>query len=281
MSAGTKKPSKELTTRIISSVILVGFTLFMASYSWQSFLVLCALAAGLMIWEWGKLTNNDTPLQLAIQAGTVFLSILAFLTKEWPLFISIIIAGMLLASWSTHYWWRSKWALAGLFYVGLPILSLIYLRSDSGPDLGHGFEAILFVFLIVWGTDTAAYFSGRHFGGKKLVPAISPGKTWSGCFGGLFAGCLIGVLFAIAIDSNPLILGLIGLFLSAVSQVGDLTESAIKRHFGVKDSGHLIPGHGGMFDRLDGVIFALVAAAFIAMLHGHNTPAKALLYWPL
>lgn len=269
------KVTSELTIRIISALLLGVFTIYLSYYSWESFLALMALTAVLLVWEWGKLTNNDTPLQLLIQGGTICVSLIAFLSDETPLFFASIIGGSLLAVWSTHYWWRSKWALLGLFYVGMPIISFLYLRSDDN----YGFYAILFIFLVVWGTDTAAYFTGRHFGGAKLAPVVSPGKTRSGAIGGLFAGLIIGALVAMAIDAQPIILGLIGLFLSAISQVGDLAESAIKRHFGVKDSGNLIPGHGGLFDRLDGVIFAAVAAAIIAYLHPHETPAKALLLW--
>ena len=267
--------SKEVLVRLISALVLGGVTIFLAYYSWGSFLGLCALMGVWMSVEWGKLTNNDTPMQLAIQIGTVTICVLAFVLKEPPLFFASLIGGAFLAAWAGHYWWRSKWALLGLVYVGGPVLSFLYLRDDPL----FGFYAVLFIFLVVWGSDTAAYFAGRHFGGKKLAPAISPGKTWSGSIGGLFSGLIIGVLFAISINAEPVILGLIGLVLSAISQVGDLAESAIKRHFGVKDSGTLIPGHGGILDRLDAVVFAVVGAALIAFMRGHESPAQALLFW--
>ena len=230
-----------------------------------------------MVWEWGKLTNNDSPLALTIHAAAIAISIIAILTKEWPLLVSILIASVALSLWATHYWWRGKWALLGLLYIGLPILSLIYIRQDAT----HGFYAIVYIFLIVWGTDTAAYFAGNHFGGKKLAPTISPNKTWSGSFGGLFAALIIGTIFALSLSINPVISAFIGVILSAISQIGDLAESAIKRHFGVKDSGALIPGHGGLLDRLDGVIFASVAAALIALVRAPETPGQALLLWTI
>lgn len=267
--------NRELLIRTLSAIVLASIALYLTYLSPTSFIFLTSIIAVLMVWEWGRLTNNDTPIQLAIQAGTITVAITACLTSEWPLLISALIAGAFLSCWSTHYWWRSKWALLGLFYVGAPILSLIYLRSSQTL----GFEAVLFVFLIVWGTDTAAYFTGRHFGGAKLAPSISPGKTRSGFYGGLFAGLIIGAIFAISMSIEPVMLSLIGLFLSAISQLGDLAESAIKRHFGVKDSGHLIPGHGGVLDRLDGIVTAAICAAIIAAIHSPANPASGLLIW--
>lgn len=267
--------SPDVIKRTISAIALGAVTLALAYHSFEAFLILAGIALLIMCWEWAKLTNNDTPLQILIPLATIIIALTAALIQEWPLLIASLIAGGLLATWSTHYWWRSKWALIGLAYLFLPLLSLIYLRSDAKL----GFFAVLFVLLIVWATDTAAYFSGRYFGGKKLAPAISPKKTWAGFYGGLFAGFITGVIFAVSINQEPIILSLIGLFLAILSQLGDLAESAVKRHFGVKDSGALIPGHGGVLDRLDGVIFASIGAALIAACHNFSQPGQALLIW--
>lgn len=265
----------ELVKRILSAIVLAALTLGLTWGGFESFLSLCAIMGLLLVWEWAKLTNNDTPLELSISAGAIALAVFAFVTREWPLLLAATIGGIGLSLWATHYWWRSKWSLLGLFYITLPILSLIYLRKD--PD--YGFFAVIFILLVVWASDTAAYFAGRHFGGAKLAPQISPSKTWSGATGGLFAGLITGVLFAISIDAEPIILGLIAAILSAAGQLGDLVESAIKRHFGVKDSSGLIPGHGGLLDRLDGIIFASVVAALIAIIRDLDAPAQALLLW--
>lgn len=265
----------ELLTRAISSVVLATVTLFLAYYSYETFAALSLMIMVLMIWEWGRLTNNDTPLQLLIQIIAMTLVIIAFMTKEWLFLISILIAAAFLLSWSTHYWWRSKWALFGFVYLLLPVLGLLVLRQDSSM----GFLAVLFILLIVWATDIFAYFSGRYFGGEKLAPNISPNKTWAGFYGGVFAGLITGAIFAISINQNPIILSLIGVFLSILSQGGDLLESAIKRHFGVKDSSKLIPGHGGILDRLDGVITAVIGATLIVLFRHDQVSSHALLIW--
>ncbi|TIT78856.1 MAG: phosphatidate cytidylyltransferase, partial [Mesorhizobium sp.] len=149
----------------------------------------------------------------------------------------------------------AQWEASGLVYAALSGLSLAYLRDD-----GHsGLIAILFLFAVVWATDIAAYFVGRAVGGPKLAPSISPGKTQSGALGGAVGGVIAGLLLAIASGAGNLVmLGLVALALSIVSQIGDLFESWVKRRHGCKDSSNLIPGHGGVMDRVDG----LVAAAF-------------------
>lgn len=147
----------------------------------------------------------------------------------------------------------SRMLACGVAYVGLPCVALVWLRAD--PAAGR--TNILMLILVVWATDIGAYVAGRVFGGVKLAPRISPGKTWSGAGGGLLAAVLVGL--SIAPRAACVAAGL-----SIVAQAGDLLESAIKRHFGVKDSGWLIPGHGGLFDRLDGVLAASLLAAALA-----------------
>ncbi len=166
--------------------------------------------------------------------------------------------------------WRSA---TGLAYAALPAIALSLLR---GSDLA-GLMAILFLFAVVWATDIFAYFVGRAVGGAKLAPRISPGKTWSGALGGAAAAVLAGALFSPWLAAGALSLGLAALVLSAISQVGDLFESAVKRRAGVKDSSHLIPGHGGVMDRVDGLVAAAVALYLIGAVGGTlQHPAQAL-----
>jgi phosphatidate cytidylyltransferase len=157
----------------------------------------------------------------------------------------------------------------GVIYVGPATASLLWLRAD--PSAGGA--NVLFVLLIVWGSDIGAYVVGRLIGGPKLAPSISPGKTRSGAVGGLLAALAVGLLAAVLLDPDsvaPLPALAVAAVLGVVSQAGDLLESAIKRYFGVKDSGHLIPGHGGLLDRLDGVLTAAPAAALLALFLGRG-----------
>jgi phosphatidate cytidylyltransferase len=172
---------------------------------------------------------------------------------------------------------RAAWAAGGVVYAGIAFLGPALLRSDTQL----GFQAIAFVALSVWLTDILAFFVGRGLGGPLLWPRVSPSKTWSGAVGGLAGGVAGGIAVAYASGSGRLVsLGVLALALSILAQVGDLFESAIKRRFGAKDSGRIIPGHGGLMDRLDGFLFAAAAAAIIAILRGGTgAPAHGLLLW--
>jgi phosphatidate cytidylyltransferase len=169
------------------------------------------------------------------------------------------------------------WMLAGLVYAGLLLLAPIGLRGDAqfGPT------AILFLFAVVWATDIVAYFVGRAVGGPKLWPAVSPNKTWSGALGGVLGGvtaALIVVKLAGLAVASMLVLVAVGL--SVASQAGDLLESALKRQFGAKDASDLIPGHGGLMDRLDGFLTAVLAAVMVGLLRGGlDGAARGLLVW--
>jgi phosphatidate cytidylyltransferase len=170
-----------------------------------------------------------------------------------------------------------KWRYFGIFYVGFPALALILLRGDAH----YGFAAILWVFLVVWSADTLAYFAGRIIGGPKLAPVISPKKTWAGLGGAVAGSALVSFIFACVTQLNGIwTLAILAGCLAIVEQAGDLFESSLKRFHGVKDSGQLIPGHGGVIDRVDGLIAVAVAAALIGVFHeqGANA-ARGLLRW--
>ena len=151
-------------------------------------------------------------------------------------------------------------AATGVPYAGFGGIFLMWLRHR--PEVG--LVDAVFLFLVIWGTDIGAYLAGRLIGGPKLAPRISPGKTWSGAIGGLLAGGLLGVGVALASKGSPVYAFGAGLLVSLCAQLGDLMESAIKRKLGVKDSGQTIPGHGGLFDRLDGFLTAAPLAALLA-----------------
>jgi phosphatidate cytidylyltransferase len=182
-------------------------------------------------------------------------------------------------------WWRlvshdgtrrPVWIAAGAVYAAILAIAPIFLRFD--PDFG--LAAILFLFAVVWGTDIAAYFAGRAFGGPKLWPAVSPNKTWSGALGGVVASICAGVAVAAyaVVPAGPA--AVLAAVLSVAAQGGDLFESHLKRHFGVKDSSHIIPGHGGVMDRIDGFVVAACVAGIIGLVRGgFDHPARAMLLW--
>ena len=150
------------------------------------------------------------------------------------------------------------WHGLGAVYVGLPCLAMLWIRGDAQP----GLDTLLWTLALVWSVDTGAYLAGRTIGGPRLAPSISPKKTWAGFVGGLLAAALVGVLGALWLGlQNWWPLAVIAAVLAVVEQGGDLAESAFKRRFGVKDSSNLIPGHGGVLDRVDGLLTVLVAVA--------------------
>jgi phosphatidate cytidylyltransferase len=168
------------------------------------------------------------------------------------------------------------WTGLGVPYVGLPALALVVLRDDAN----WGLLAILWILFIVWAADTFAYFAGRIIGGPKLAPAISPKKTWAGLGGAMAGAALLSAViawFAVPGSIGPLMV--LAAVLAVVEQGGDLFESSLKRHFGAKDSGDLIPGHGGAIDRVDGLVAVAVAAALIGFLRGGPLVAQGLLHW--
>jgi phosphatidate cytidylyltransferase len=166
---------------------------------------------------------------------------------------------------------------AGILYAAVMLVAPVLLRGDPN----FGFVAIIFLFAVVWTTDVTAYFAGRALGGPKLAPRLSPKKTWSGAAGGAVGAVVAASIVAVmAALPNIVMTALVGFGLSVVSQAGDLFESGLKRHYGAKDAGRLIPGHGGLMDRLDGFIAAALIAVLIGVARGGaEAPARGLLVW--
>jgi phosphatidate cytidylyltransferase len=171
---------------------------------------------------------------------------------------------------------RRSWAAAGFLYAAAAEIASVLVRLDPVK----GFAALMFVLLIVWVTDSGGYFAGRGFGGPKLWPRVSPKKTWAGAVGGFAASLAVACGFAAFGLGRIGPLLLLSGALSVVSQLGDLFESAVKRRFGVKDSSHIIPGHGGLMDRLDGFVAAVVVAALFGLLRGGaDGVGRGLMVW--
>ena len=146
--------------------------------------------------------------------------------------------------------WGLHWSVGGFFYCLLPALALLWIRDRSGDQ---GLSLLLWVFIVTWSTDIGAYFAGRRFGKRKLAPTISPGKTVEGLWGGMAAAALLGAAWVLSTDLNWALIPLAPLF-AVAAQAGDLFESKMKRTAGIKDSGSWLPGHGGLLDRLDGLV---------------------------
>jgi phosphatidate cytidylyltransferase len=256
-----------LRRRILSALVLVPVALGAIWVGLASTAILAALAAGLMAWEWGKLIGRleggaETSLFVAIASGTVLLA--GFWSIEAGLICAVLgVAGLTLSGMRQ----RPVWTAAGLGWILLATICFVALRADPVA----GWPTTLWVLLVVWAIDTAAYAVGRSFGGPKLAPRISPNKTWSGLFGGIAGAVLVGALFGwIADVSAPLYLALASGGLAVVEQIGDIAESYAKRRFGAKDSSTLIPGHGGLLDRLDGMLAVVTAVALLHMVSGES-----------
>jgi phosphatidate cytidylyltransferase len=189
-----------------------------------------------------------------------------YLGPPWFTLLVIVVAALMGWEWAGMCKRRGRWMVLGSVYIAIPTAAMIWLRGDDIP----GMTTIIWLFLVVWGADTGAYLSGRAIGGPKLAPRISPKKTWAGFVGGISIASLISVAFHFYTPGEILNLAVIGFLVALASQLGDLLESMAKRHFDVKDSSNLIPGHGGVLDRVDGLVIGAVALAMILLIFGQG-----------
>jgi phosphatidate cytidylyltransferase len=265
----------ELALRVCSALMLVPFAVAAAYVGSVAFALFWWAAAVVTLWEWILLVAaSHRRAAMAIGAASLAFALAAG-RHIGAAFAALALAAATVAALAPAG--RRLWLAAGIPYSAAIAMSPIVLRRDPG----YGFLAIMFLFAVVWGTDTAAYFIGRAIGGARLVPSVSPNKTWSGALAGVAAAVLAGVIVAHAggVMGLPAIAALAAL-LSIVAQGGDLFESYLKRKFGAKDSGRLIPGHGGLMDRLDGFVAAGALAALIGVVRGGlETPGRGLLIW--
>ena len=266
-----------LVLRIVSSLVLAPIAIAAAYFGGAVFIVFWAAAALIVFWEWQTLVcAHDRNSVLAIGAAALAAAALMLLTGRYGTALALVgLSGFGVAALASRA--RRAWCAAGLFYASALLVAPVMLRNDPV----YGFAAIVFVFAVVWFSDIVAYFAGRAIGGPKLMPRVSPKKTWSGAIGGTAGGVIGGVL--VVRYSGIASLGAaaaIACALSLMSQAGDLLESAIKRRFNTKDASQLIPGHGGLMDRLDGFVTAALAAVLIGIAHGGiHAPARGLMVW--
>jgi len=262
----------DLKTRAASGLVLAAIALVAVWLGGIWWAIVAAIAAAIVHWEWTTVTGGRMATAAPLTAAVVVATLAAGLGQPGT---GLAIAGLALVIVLVVA--REPWRPAGVVYAAALGISLVLLRNT--PE--SGVHAVIFLFAIVWATDIGAYFAGRFFGGPKLAPVVSPKKTWSGAIGGLVAALVAGVVVGWSSDVaiGPMLV-LIAILLSVVSQIGDLFESWVKRRFGVKDASHLIPGHGGLMDRVDGLTFAAVLAVLIGFAHGGSAGiARGLLSW--
>jgi phosphatidate cytidylyltransferase len=274
-SAAAGPGQRNLVTRIASAIVLVPLAIaaaYAGGWYWAALVTLCAI--GLFV-EWLTVTGASGNAPLVVTGAAILAISAPFLAlRDVDIALLILALGVVAVAFRASA--PRSWAIAGFLYAAAALVASIVVRLDAM----QGFVALVFVLLVVWCTDIGGYFAGRTIGGPKLWPRVSPNKTWAGAVGGFIASLLVAAGFAMNGFGRISPLLMIAAALSVASQLGDLFESAIKRRFGVKDSGHIIPGHGGLMDRLDGYVAAVVLAAIFGILRGGaGSAGTALMVW--
>ncbi len=275
--APTRRRSwSDLGPRLLSAAVLVALTasaLYIGGYVFAA--VVGAVFAGAYR-EWETMVTRAplTPGGMVL-IGLVALSGLIY-PLTGPLGTSAVVALACLIAIAMRGE-AAPWRVMGLVIYGAIIIAALAMRGETMAGVWAG----VYLGTVVWMTDSAAFFTGRQIGGEKLAPDISPSKTWSGALGGLALGTGAGLLVWLFVTDSPWWIGLVlSASISVLGQLGDLSESAIKRHFRIKDSGDIIPGHGGLMDRLDSLTFGILLVLLVGALHaGYGSVAEGLLYW--
>jgi phosphatidate cytidylyltransferase len=286
-SSAGRNGGGELTLRVASALVLAPLAVAVAYIGGWSFVAFWGAAAFGVLWEWDSLvTPADRRAAMIAGGASVLLAVVLAgsvpqaademqSTRLLAAIVCLLIGSLGTAALAAKR--QRAWVASGVLYAGVVGVAPVILRIDAG----YGFLAIVFLFAIVWATDIAAYFVGRAIGGPKLVPDISPKKTWSGAIGGTLAALIAAIVVAKAGALADLFaIAMLAIMLSILAQAGDIFESALKRRFDTKDSSHLIPGHGGLMDRLDGFMAAAALAALIGLARGGiEGTASGLLLW--
>jgi phosphatidate cytidylyltransferase len=264
----------DFAVRLVTGIAIAAGAALIVFSGPSAFAVLVVAASLLVGWEWGRLVHGpDIGILVAVQLGTVAIAGVLAASGFVGLGLLGLPIGAILAT-LLSLGRNSFLAALGVLYAGFPAVVLIWLRSDPA----QGLLAVIFLILIVAVADTAAFVSGRLLRGPLLWPKVSPNKTWSGFAGALAASAVVGALFGLAVPgASALRLAAAGALLALVAHAGDLAESALKRRFGAKDAGSLLPGHGGVMDRVDGLVAAASAVGLAAIAIDMHSPARALL----
>jgi phosphatidate cytidylyltransferase len=267
--------SRNLLMRVAAALVLAPLAIAAAyAGSWWWIVPVTLLAIGLFV-EWLTVVGSAREIGVTA-AGVVALAIAGLCLGFARIELALAALALGVAATALLSSRQRGWTSGGFLYAGAAQMASILVRLDPAT----GFVALVFVMLVVWVTDIGGYFAGRGIGGAKLWPRVSPNKTWAGAIGGFGASLVVAAGFA-ALDLGqawPLLM--LAAVLSVVAQLGDLFESAVKRRFGVKDSSHIIPGHGGLMDRLDGFVAAMVLAAIFGLLRGGvDGVGRGLMVW--
>ncbi len=271
------KPNhNELYHRALSAVVLAAIAVSALWLGDWAFTGLVIVMASLMCWEWGRAVRGaPCDRALAVHVLTAAVGCWALSVAQAQLFAAALAVGIA-AVYVVGRRGSAIMSAVGVPYIAIPAATLVWMRGE----IANGFAAVLFLFAVIWVHDTFAMLVGKSVGGPRLWPLLSPNKTWSGVAGGLSAAAVAGAAFAALLPrTDPLLLAASGLILGFAGLLGDLLESAFKRKYGLKNASGLIPGHGGVLDRLDGVALAAVAAALMALCINPQQPATAILYW--
>ncbi|MBX3503950.1 MAG: phosphatidate cytidylyltransferase [Parvibaculum sp.] len=272
------RPTADLKLRVISALVLAPLVLGAVWLGGWFFAGLLAVAAIIMAHELSGLLFGEASVRRA--AALAVTALVAVALAAMGLFTAALAAGaaglafaLAARSWTGQALWP---ALFAYFYLVPPLVALIWLRAD--PDLG--LAVLVWLLATVWAIDIFAYFAGRFIGGPKLAPRISPKKTWAGLIGGMAGAVAVAVATWTWLGTGSLVaLVAIAIVLTILEQAGDFAESALKRRAGVKDSGKLIPGHGGILDRVDGLVAVALGAALLALANNAASPAAGVLIW--
>lgn len=266
----------DLKVRFVSGAVLSALSLLALFAGQVPFAFVVTAVALVMSWEWGRIVRADEfDLPLLVHLVAVVVAAVLATMGLAALGLMALCIGTILV-FALSFGSQPLLSALGVLYTGLAVVALIWIRGD----IPLGLPAILFLLIAVAATDIFAFLAGRLIGGPKLLPAISPKKTWAGLIGGVSAAALTGVLTALWLGDYPVApLAIGGMMIALLSQAGDLAESSLKRAFAVKDSSNLIPGHGGFMDRMDGIAAAAIGVGLLALFAKPSAPAHFLLFW--
>ena len=270
-----------LMRRVWSALVILPVVLLALWAGGIVFSGFLALAGVIMSYEWVRLLASTQPRKdgFLLSCALIGLLLVAYFASPNEALRLLIVLMFILGGVFWFFRWRLTPVVGGMVYLGWPLLAVAFFREGASGGL-----VILYIFLTVWSVDISAMFAGKLFGGPRMAPRISPNKTWAGLMGAVFGASLVAVISYYAANvlialtlTLPVIL-LLGGVLAVVSQMGDLFESALKRKYDLKDAGWILPGHGGVLDRVDGLIGALIFLHLIVLLRG-QPPLQSILVW--